>query len=106
MITATQFKTRYAEFNSLDDNYIDLIINEAVLLMGSVSFWGDYYDFAMYRLVAHLIKTSDSNNEHTSKRIGELEVSKQFEGLKLTDTIYGIEYFRVLKSLSGGAYIC
>lgn len=105
MITATEFKAKFAEFTSVDDTLIDLYISEAALMFGPC--WGVKAPIGLGYLVAHTLaldlKTSQgSGGMVTSEKVGDLQRNYGQFSLTLGEwaaTPYGLSYQRMLKSL-------
>ena len=82
MITPTDFKTRFPEFNDIDDARIQLFLDDAALEI-SKTVWGKLYDKGVLYLTAHELsmatatksgKTGGLKSE-TSKSVGNVSVS-------------------------------
>ncbi len=53
-VTASLFKTRFPEFDDLEESRIEIFIGDAEDELEE-SAWGDRYDLAVYYLTAHLL---------------------------------------------------
>lgn len=73
MITPTDFKTRFPEFDSVDDTRVQMFIDDAVLeLIQSV--WDVYYDLGLFYLTAHYLALATASNQGngSSSAVGPL----------------------------------
>lgn len=59
MITPVIFKTKFPEFASIDDSAIQLVIDEAELIL-SESYWGNKYDLGLLYYCAHMLLISQA----------------------------------------------
>jgi len=61
MASVTSFQTRFLEFANTEDTRVQLLLDDAALLMGSQARWLSFYDVAHEYYAAHLLTVS----EHT-----------------------------------------
>jgi len=103
MITPADIKLKFAEFNSLDDSFIQLHIDSATLNANADLFLSGQNHALLY-LTAHFLKISQGNGNSgniSSEKIGDLDrkySSVNTDISSLNATSYGQEYRRFLKT--------
>lgn len=105
MITPLTFKTRFPEFDSKSNETIQMLIDEASLIIFN---FGDLQDIAMNYLVAHLLTLngkSTASQQVSSKNVGSVSVSFATDSDSSSfyaSTSYGQMYLDLRKRLSKG----
>jgi len=117
MITPTQFKERFPEFDSIDDSRVLTFLNKASLLVSECK-WGNLYDEGVALLAAHYLALSilqESASSATpsfpvsSKKVGDVQINY---GVPSADsgteayylrTPYGAEYWSLVRLVGMGA---
>jgi len=120
MITLPDFRFRFPEFGDValyPDGRIQMVLDEAVILMADEPKWLDWYVLAQYQLVAHLLtiysssESGDAGSMFPTKRqevddvIVENAVSDFAADTSLIhSTIYGQRYYTYLRLTFTGLY--
>lgn len=106
-VTADSIRAMFPEFVSGADDYINIFISSAKLMICE-SMYGPRYDLAVSYLTAHLMKTSSDNGsgEVSKEKVGDL--SREFKsgisynssnGSGYSSTTYGTQFLTIRKSL-------
>jgi len=109
-VTPASIKQRFPEFESLDNSYIQLFIDSA-LLNANCDYFQNGKDHAASYLTAHLLKISQSNGSAsfvTKEKVGQLERSYSSPPSmksELSSTAYGQEYLRFLRTYASSPFI-
>lgn len=61
MATTQQFYTRFPEFETIDEDRVQMFMDDAALLMSEPSRWLDFYDIAHQYHSAHLLVAAESS---------------------------------------------
>lgn len=117
MITPTQFKARFPEFDSIDDSRIETFITDAALMLSACR-WGDLYDKGIALLAAHYLALSILQESASSaisafpvssKKVGDVQINyavtapaDSTEGF-YSKTPYGQEYWALVRLVGIGA---
>ena len=120
MILVADFRTRFPEFADIalfTDARIQLMIDEAVILMADEVRWLDWYELAQNYLVAHLLtlanatESGDGEARFPLKKqdvddvLIESAVNKVAADISpLFTTTYGQSYYRYLRMTFTGIY--
>jgi len=117
MITPTEFKERFPQFDSIDDARIEFFLNDAETML-SVSCWGNWYDKGLALLAAHylalsILQESASSAESafplSAKKVGDVQLNFAVPSSSgtmedyYTKTPYGQEYLSLSKMVGQGA---
>lgn len=108
------FKTQFPEFESVDDTTVQIALEECAQYIDAS--WGDQQIPATMFLAAHFLSVSSQGAEAggqliTSERIGQISVSYAAAaatgqgGSMLTNTVYGRQFYYLLRINSGGIAI-
>jgi len=120
-INPTSFKIRFNEFDSVLDAYIQLFIDDAMVILNPV-FWGSKYDLGLYYLTAHFLSLSNRTNIGASGSFGPVApvASKSVDGVSISynnpvinnmsdaiygSTIYGQRYLALRQTLGVAACV-
>lgn len=119
-ITPAQMKTRFPAFSTLDDDYIQLFIDEAALVLNSDN-WGDLSDLGLMYYTAHLIAIDQriqssvgggaAINPIASKSVDGVSISysvnqpSKSDSAWLMSTAYGQRYLELRRSLGSAITI-
>jgi hypothetical protein len=107
MVTPSSFKIRFPEFTTTSNDTIQMLIDEATLLITN---FGTYQDIATNYLTAHLLTLngkSSPSNSIASKTVGSVSISYGGSNGTLTEsfyssTSYGQMYLDLRKRISKG----
>lgn len=118
-ISLSQFRTRFPEFDSIADSFVNFALSDAADDM-DVTRWGDRFDTGQGFLAAHYVSISSTGNlvvsgsvgANTQATTGPLSVTKNIPMAKnmseamLSGTVYGQRYMRLRSMVGmGGAVV-
>jgi hypothetical protein len=118
MITPTDIKTRFIEFENLTDELIAMLIDEAVIIINE-AIWADKYDLGLTYFVGHELAMQALTAAGQTSMTGDIS-SRSVSGVSVgynnvgyaegTDsyystTIYGRKYLQLRSTLSTGVLV-
>lgn len=110
--TAEAFKARFTEFNSIDDNRIQIFIDDALLVLNETT-WGKVYSMAVCYLAAHYLTLSEGSASGDDGSVAGI-ASQGVDGTSISfnsfspssasqsyylSTQYGQRFYTLIKSL-------
>lgn len=112
MINASVFKARFAEFNSIDDALIEMLLDESYIFIGS----NKYQDTMVLYYTAHNLVVqqkqakgkSDASQSVSNKSVGNVSVGYSTPTMDSSDlafynsTSYGQKYLEYKRALCVG----
>ena len=115
-VTPADIKTRFPEFDSVNDSRIQIFIDDAELELDEGR-WGDLYDKGLSYLTAHLLYMGEQSaggsgaglGPLSTKSIGDVSVSfgsylaADNDANSFNSTSYGQEYYRLMIMVGMGA---
>jgi hypothetical protein len=86
-VTPTLFKTRFPEFDGIDDSRIQIFIDDAILMLYE-PYWGTKYELGIYYLTAHYLSSAVfSENSIVGAAVSSgLVASKSVDGSSISFT--------------------
>jgi len=117
MVTPTTFKIRFTEFDSIEDNKIQMFIDDSYLTVGSN--WGVVQDLGVFYLTAHYIALALKTDVGNGGTVAQVS-SKSVEGISLSyavpqsknaseayfsSTIYGQKFLSHKKTITPRAFL-
>lgn len=112
-LTPTAFRVRYPQFDA--DTYPNPVVQSAlddcVLEMNETQ-WGNLYERGAYALTAHLLSSNTAGAMPSagvvSRSVGDVSVTFAAGSVAMDDlgsSVYGCEYVRLRKLISGGPVV-